>query len=104
MQHAICNTPYAPYLASEDKSAGRAATASGFKHLVDTSARGKTIDEEEEEEEEEEEGQRSWLSEQWEEFNYAVLGCGGRCCGTPSHALRLGVCNSEARCRQLGAV
>ena len=54
MQHAICNTPYVPYLASEDKSAGRAATASGFKHLVDTSARGKTIDEEEEEEEEEE--------------------------------------------------
>jgi len=51
---------------SEDKSAGRGATASGFRHLVDDTAREKKIAEEEEEEEEE--GPRSWLSEQWEEI------------------------------------
>ena len=77
-------------------------TASGFKHLVDASARGKTIDEEEEEEEDEE-GQRSWLSEQWEEFNYAILGCGGRYGGTRAYgqtvasgfmARRCNSCNS----------
>jgi hypothetical protein len=50
---------------SEDKSAGRGA-ASGFRHLVDDTAREKKIAEEEEEEEEE--GPRSWLSEQWEEI------------------------------------
>ena len=82
----------------------RGAPPTGFKHLVDESQRAKNKlvlvlgifpsrnckffpwscltrakNKQLAEEEEEEEAQKGWFAEQWDEFNYAVLGCGGRC-------------------------
>lgn len=49
----------------------------GFQHIVDQGFRAK----EEVVEQEVEAGPAGWLAEQWEEFNYTVLGCGGRYAG-----------------------
>ena len=49
----------------------------GFQHVVDQGFRANN----EVVEQEVEAGPAGWLAEQWEEFNYTVLGCGGRYVG-----------------------